>query len=237
MSDSLHSSFWLASTWAFAALGPGLVACATTGRAQEPLRYLALGDSYTIGEAVDESQRWPEQLRQALRDKGLHLAPPRIIAQSGWTTGELQEALAAAKPEPPFDLVTLLIGVNNQYRGLSLDAYGEEFEQLLQQAIHFAAGHAERVVVVSIPDYGLTPFVKEKGKDPNKIASELDEFNLRAAQLTRRYRSRWVDVTPTSRRYGSQAAMLAEDQLHPSGKMYALWSQLIVPHAQAALQR
>ncbi|WP_282298557.1 GDSL-type esterase/lipase family protein, partial [Stenotrophomonas sp. PS02289] len=122
------------------------------------LRYLALGDSYTIGEGVAEQGRWPVQLSAALRAAGVDIADPQIIATTGWTTDELDAGIDAAAPQGPFDLVTLLIGVNNQYRGRSVDEYRTQFSALLQRALGFAGQRAQRVLVLAIPDWGVTPF-------------------------------------------------------------------------------
>jgi lysophospholipase L1-like esterase len=183
-------------------------------------RYLALGDSYTIGESVDPGERFPAQLARAL-----HLGEPQIIARTGWTTDELNAAIDAAKPQGPFDLVTLLIGVNNQYRGRSEDEYRTQFAALLQRAVGFAGGDASRVIVVSIPDWGVTPFAE--GRDRAKIAREIDQFNAINREEAQRAGAKWVDITPISR--GSDAALVTGDGLHPSGKQYAEWVTRIAP--------
>ena len=144
------------------------------------LRYLALGDSYTIGEGVADSERWPVQLARALRADGLGVDDPQIIATTGWTTDELQAAIDRAAPTPGFDLVTLLIGVNNQYRGRPLDEYLRQFQGLLEHAIALAGGRARRVVVLSIPDWGVTPFAVASGRDVAQIAAQIDAFNREA---------------------------------------------------------
>ncbi|MGH8078339.1 MAG: GDSL-type esterase/lipase family protein, partial [Lysobacter sp.] len=146
------------------------------------MSYLALGDSYTIGEGVPEAGRWPVQLAAALRREGIDLADPRIIATTGWTTDELATAIDAAEPVGSFDFVSLLIGVNNQYRGRSVAEYRSEFTALLKRAIGFTGGRADRVLVLSIPDWGVTPFAaaqfaQQQGRDDAQIARELDAFN------------------------------------------------------------
>lgn len=203
---------------------------------QPGLRYLALGDSYTIGELVDESDRWPVQLAKELNAAGIVVASPEIIAKSGWTTDELNSAIDEAQPHSNYDFVTLLIGVNNQYRGRPVDNYAEEFADLLDRAILFAGGQSDRVLVVSIPDYGITPFVKEKEKDSKKIARELNAYNKTARQISRGKKVPFVNITPVSRKRGLEPAMIAEDNLHPSGKMYAEWTKLILPVARKLLQ-
>ena len=145
-------------------------------------RMLALGDSYTIGESVQENDRWPMQLVDMLREAGNNFEKPEIIAKTGWTTDELIAAINEANPQGPFDLVSLLIGVNNQYRGNSLLTYREEFEFLLRKAIDFAGGDIKKVIVVSIPDWGVTPFAE--GRDRKKIAQEIDDFNDANKEIT-----------------------------------------------------
>ena len=191
-------------------------------------RYLALGDSYTIGESVPESGRWPVQLA-----KRLHIGAPQIIARTGWTTDELDAAITGANPRPPFDLVTLLIGVNNQYRGRSAGEFREQFSALLQRAIRFAGGDAGRVVVVSIPDWGVMPFAE--GRDRAKIGGEIDAFNAISREETRRAGARYADVTPISRMAASDSSLVAGDGLHPSAKMYERWVEAIEPEARKAV--
>lgn len=200
-----------------------------------PLRYLALGDSYTIGEGVAPAQRWPVQLADRLRADGWNMAPPQIIATTGWTTTELQAGIDAAAPQGPFELVSLLIGVNNQYRGRSLDEYRQQFEALLLQAMTFAGGHTARVFVLSIPDWGLTPFARARGSDAALIGAQIDAFNAIAADRCSMHGVRLVDIIATSRDGGDMADMLAEDGLHPSGAMYARWTALALPAARDAL--
>jgi len=199
------------------------------------LRYLALGDSYTIGEGVDDAGRWPVQLAHALRAEGIGIDDPRIIAITGWTTDELQAAIDQAAPEPGFDLVTLLIGVNNQYRGRPLDEYLQQFQALLAHAIGLAGERPQRVLVLSIPDWGVTPFAAGSGRDLAQIAREIDAFNQEARIACNRRGVAFVDITPVSRRHGGAADMLTADGLHPSAAMYALWTALALPAARNAL--
>ena len=200
-------------------------------------RYLALGDSYTIGEGVAEHGRWPVQLAEALRREGFAIGDPRIIATTGWTTGELAAAIDAAEPlGDDWGFVTLLIGVNNQYRGLSLDDYRNKFRALLDRAIACAGGRASRVLVLSIPDWGVTPFAADSGRDRQAIASEIDAFNATAQAICNACAVRYVDITPTSRRHGREEAMLSEDALHPSAAMYGLWTGLALPAARGCLR-
>jgi lysophospholipase L1-like esterase len=199
------------------------------------LSYLALGDSYTIGEGVAVTGRWPAQLAQALRGEGIALADPRIIATTGWTTDELTWGIDGAEPLGEWDFVSLLIGVNNQYRGRSAVGYRGEFEELLRRAIRYAHGRADRVLVLSIPDWGVTPFVKTTPAKPETIATELDAFNAAARNVCEAHGVAFVDITPVSRERGGEAAMLAEDGLHPSAQMYTLWTQLALPVARGLL--
>lgn len=191
-------------------------------------RYFAIGDSYTIGESVTPAERFPHQLAREL-----DLPEPLIIAKTGWTTDELGNALDAIRVAGPYDLVTLLIGVNNQYRGRDAEQYRGEFAELLQRAIGFAGGDAKKVVVVSIPDWGVTPFAADR--DRAKIASEIDRYNAVNREETVKAGARYVDITPVSR--GNDPALVAGDGLHPSGKQYAEWVKLILPEARAALGR
>jgi lysophospholipase L1-like esterase len=203
---------------------------ATPARAADA-RYLALGDSYTIGEKVAPTERWPVQLAAALRGAGAKVVDPEIIATTGWTTDELKAGIAARDPKGPYELVTLLIGVNNQYRGRSSEQYRGEFRALLAQAIGFADGKAARVVVVSIPDWGVTPFAE--GKDRAAIGAAIDTFNAIGRDEATAAGAAFVDITPTSRE--RHASWEASDGLHPSGAQYTAWTRLILPAAQRAL--
>nr|WP_298127049.1 SGNH/GDSL hydrolase family protein [uncultured Pseudoxanthomonas sp.] len=199
------------------------------------LRYLALGDSYTIGEAVDEAGRWPMQLARLLRREGVLLGDPRIIATTGWTTDELDAAITAAEPLGEHDFVSLLIGVNNQYRGRDVDEYRTQFAALLWRAIGFARNRPDRVLVLSIPDWGVTPFAAQSDRDVAQIARELDAYNLAAREVCAQRGVAFVDITAVSRARGSEAAMVAEDGLHPSAAMYTEWTRLAFPVAHHLL--
>lgn len=199
------------------------------------LRFLALGDSYTIGESVPDSERWPVQLTACLRDAGFLIDSPEIIARTGWTTDELDIGIKSANPQGPYDLVSLLIGVNNQYRGRTSEEYRSQFQGLLQQAIVFAENDPKRVIVLSIPDWGVTPFAAEQ--DSQKIAAEIDEFNTinqAEAELAGTY---YVDITPISKTAAKNLDLIASDGLHPSGEMYKLWADLVFPIAKSILER
>ncbi|HJW47771.1 MAG TPA: SGNH/GDSL hydrolase family protein [Lysobacter sp.] len=199
------------------------------------LTYLALGDSYTIGEAVAEADRWPMQLARLLRAESVALADPRIVATTGWTTDELEWGIDAAEPLGTFDLVSLLIGVNNQYRDRSAVAYRSEFHTLLLRAIKFAGGRADRVLVLSIPDWGVTPFARGDKRDAATIGSEIDAFNTEAQKMCAKEGVAYVDITPASRQHGAE--MLAADGLHPSAAMYTLWTQAALPVARDLLAK
>jgi lysophospholipase L1-like esterase len=190
------------------------------------LRYLALGDSYTIGQSVADAERFPVQLAAALEQRGVTLAEPRIIAATGWTTTDLKNALAAASLEnQAFDLVSLLIGVNNQYQGRSLAGYKREFTELLLQSIRLARGDKERVLVLSIPDWGYTPFGQSRQE---AISAEIDSFNAVNRQVTDSLGVPYLDITPISRQGLSEPGLVASDGLHPSGRMYGQWVALMV---------
>ncbi|MCS7081236.1 MAG: SGNH/GDSL hydrolase family protein [Chloracidobacterium sp.] len=190
-------------------------------------RYLALGDSYTIGESVTEPERFPEQLCAALRRRGRTVDAPYIIARTGWTTDELAAAIAADPPQGTFDFVTLLIGVNDQYRGRSPEEYRPLFRALLRQAVAFAGGDARRVIVVSIPDWCMTPFAAGQGR--GNEGPLIDRFNVVNREEAAMVGAQYVDVTEISRRAARDRSLLAADGLHPSGKMYALWVEAILP--------
>ena len=199
--------------------------------------YLALGDSYTIGESVPGGARWPMQLADALRARGIRVADPRIIATTGWTTDELSAAMDAAEPLGTFGFVSLLIGVNNQYRGRELDNYRGEFATLLARCIALAGGRADRVLVLSIPDWGATPFGQGSGRDTAQIARELDAYNAVAAEECAARGVAFVDITPVSRSLGAQPDRIADDGLHPSPLAYADWTALALPVAERLLRK
>ena len=199
--------------------------------------YLALGDSYTIGEGVEASGRWPMQLARNLRAAGIAIADPRIIATTGWTTDELSAAMDDAEPLGEWEFVSLLIGVNNQYRGRDVDEYAGEFARLLQRAISLADARADRVLVLSIPDWGVTAFGAASGRDLAQIAGELDAYNAAARELCEARGVAFVDIAAIARGCGADAAMLAEDGLHPSALQYARWTDAALPVARDLLAR
>lgn len=201
----------------------------------QALRYLALGDSYSIGEGLAEAGRWPHQLAAALRSQGIAVADPQIIACTGWTTDELQAGIDAAQPPGVFDLVSLLIGVNDQYRGRPLQGYQHQFQQLLERAIGFAGGNPRRVLVLSIPDWGVTPYAQANNRDAALVATELDAFNATARSCCEQHQVAFIDITGISRDRGGEPAMLAADELHPSAEMYRRWCAQALPVATALL--
>jgi lysophospholipase L1-like esterase len=201
-------------------------------------RYLALGDSYTIGEGIDPAGRWPVQLAALLRRHGL--APgdsgePEILARTGWTTAELSAGIDAAAPRGPFALVSLLIGVNDQYRGGRPEDYRPAFAALLRRASAFAGGEPGRVIVLSIPDWSVTSYGIASGRDLPRVAREIRQFNQVNREETGRAGARYVDITAASEKALGDSAQLAPDGLHPSAAMYAEWARLALPAATAAL--
>ncbi len=198
-----------------------------------PLKFLALGDSYTIGESVATAERWPVVLAERLKEKGVSIEVPEIIATTGWTTDELKDGIEKAGPEGSYDLVSLLIGVNNQYRGYDTAVYEKEFRELLNIALGFAEKRS-RVFVVSIPDYGVTPFGKEK--DPKKISQEIDLYNQINKDLSSKAGVQYFDITGISRQAADDPELVADDGLHPSGKMYRQWVNIILPGVEKMLE-
>lgn len=195
-----------------------------------PLTYLALGDSYTIGEGVEEADRYPNQLIKRLNTSTERTwSDPEIIAKTGWTVEELEEGILDAAPTgEPYNLVTLLIGVNNQYRGRPIDDFQKEFEQMLLRAIGFAGNLPNHVFVLSIPDWGVTPFAAEKGSDVEKVKSEIDAFNAAKKEVCRKYGVAFIEITEEYRQIGGLPEMVVEDQLHPSAQVYSRWTEKLL---------
>ena len=192
----------------------------TTGK-----RFLALGDSYTIGQGVPASDNWPKQLAAELRADGIEIQTPQIIATTGWTTRDLANGIDQAAPQGVFDLVSLSIGVNNQYQGMPIRSFKADFVGLLGRAIQFAGGDQAKVFVVSIPDYGVTPF----GQNGNaaQISKEIDEYNSIIQEVCTETGILYVDVNPISKKALSDRTLIANDGLHPSAKMYQMWVDLM----------
>jgi lysophospholipase L1-like esterase len=190
------------------------------------VRYLALGDSYTIGEGVEPPARWPAVLARLLREREIEVDEPQIVARTGWTTDELMAAIDQERPRGPFGLVSLLIGVNNQYRGRLLDEYRRQFRDLLGMAVDLAEGEPCHVVVVSIPDWGATPFAE--GRDRIRIAAEIDAFNRVNREEAANVGARYADVTAYSREVGAQKEYLVADRLHYARKAYAAFAEIVL---------
>ena len=215
----------------------------TNNIVMEPLRtdttaslntYLALGDSYTIGESVAIQDRFPNQVVKLLHDVNVTVAAPKIIATTGWTTRNLISSLDANPPQNNYSLVSLLIGVNNQYQGRSIDEYRTEFTLLLNRAIQYAANKKNRVFVISIPDYSVTPFAA--GYDTARIAREIDAFNLVNKDVSTQLGVTWIDITGISREATTDPSLIAGDGLHPSGKQYKRWADLLAPLMKQVVQ-
>lgn len=196
--------------------------------------YLALGDSYTIGEQVPTAENFPHQLVTTLNAQGLKVSEPIIIATTGWTTDELAAAIKERNVQDTFSFVTLLIGVNNQYRGRDLDNYRQEYTQLLDTAIRYANGHVNNVFVLSIPDWGVTPFAE--GRDRAQIAKDIDAYNAACKDITLAHKCHYLDITDSTRKNGTTPVYLAEDGLHPSGKEYKIWAERLAPMVTKVLK-
>jgi lysophospholipase L1-like esterase len=184
--------------------------------------FLALGDSYTIGESIPSGQNFPHQTVDLLKKSGYSIQSPDIIACTGWTTDELQQAINASDLSASYNIVTLLIGVNNQYRGYDINEYASQFERLLQQAIQFAGNDTAHVFVLSIPDWGVTPFAE--GRDRTQIATEIDTYNAVNKKIALQYNVNYIDITPDTREAAREPSLVAGDGLHPSGAEYAKWA-------------
>lgn len=198
------------------------------------MKFLALGDSYTIGESVNESARWPMQLVNLLKNEGIDFNAPEIIARTGWTTAELAQGIIEAEiADKNYDLVSLSIGVNNQYRGVekgyTVELFHKEFEELVIQAISFAGGKPSNVFVLSIPDWGVTTFAKAQNVDAIKIGKEIDSYNDVKKSICHQYNVIYFDITAISREAGDMDGLLADDGLHPSVNMYKKWVDVLIP--------
>jgi lysophospholipase L1-like esterase len=189
------------------------------------ITYLALGDSYTIGESVSMPDRYPVILSEELKKNNFKVSDPDIIATTGWTTANLKEGISLAGMRgKKYDMVSLLIGVNNEYQGRSLSEYKTEFKELLYMAIDLAHGNKKKVFVISIPDYGYTP---SYASHQAKISPAIDNFNVANKQITDSMEVKYFDITPISRKGLEDPELIASDGLHPSGKMYRQWVDLM----------
>ena len=195
--------------------------------------YLAFGDSYTIGESVPTAENFPNKTIQLLKNAGKDFKAAEILATTGWTTDELQNNINNRSFTPPYNVVTLLIGVNNQYRGRPVETYKPEFENLLKQAINFAGGKADHVIVLSIPDWSVTPFAA--GRDREQIAREINEYNAANKAISEKHNVHYIDITPWTREAGNDPTLLASDGLHPSSKEYARWAVKLADKIKALL--
>ena len=198
---------------------------------------LCLGDSYTIGEAVDEQERFPMQAVDLLKKDGIAFDKPTIIAKTGWTTDELAAAIKEAKYTAPAEgaYVTLLIGVNNQYRNRDAEQYRKEFIELLNTALQYAHGKSGHVFVLSIPDWGMTPFAANGSRGAENIGKAIDLFNSINKQEALMAHVNYIDITPISRQVIQHPELVAHDGLHPSGKMYAGWAKLLAEKMKAVI--
>jgi lysophospholipase L1-like esterase len=207
---------------------------ADTTKIKGPYQYLALGDSYTIGQSVSASESFPYQLKAQLYQKGFSVTDPKIIAVTGWTTTDLTNAINQARLTTKYDIVTLLIGVNNQFQGMSQSDYRTQFVQLLNTSISFANGNKLHVFVISIPDYSVTPFAS--GSDKTKIATEIDQFNAINRDESTKAGVNYLNITDISRMAATDPTLITYDGLHPSGKMYGLWMDRLSPMVAAQLK-
>lgn len=198
------------------------------------IKYLALGDSYTIGEGVDETARFPVQLVDSLRQRGYQVNDAKIIAQTGWRTDNLMNAIINEDITDTFDIVSLLIGVNNQFQGRTVEQYRTPFRDLLEKSIELTGGNANKVFVISIPDYGVTPF--GSSGNPERIAEEIDEFNAVNLEISDSLNVSYFNITPISRQAANDSQLIANDGLHPSGEMYRLWVELMLDEVESKIQ-
>lgn len=189
------------------------------------VRMIALGDSYTIGESVNLKQRWPHQLVSELRKQGKDVVEPDYIATTGWTTADLLEGIAGnLEREKSYNLVSILIGVNNQYQGLNINIYEPELRRIIDLAIEIAGQDTSRIFMLSIPDYAYTPF----GKGDKIISRDIDAYNQICKRVAMDYGIAWIDITPISRRGLDEPVLVAGDGLHPSGEQYREWVEKII---------
>lgn len=219
----LGFSTLIALTWSLTPAVVEPVRSVGAGPADSGRSYLALGDSYTIGQSVQVEDRYPVQAVRNLNEDHISCSGPDIIATTGWTTANLLDALShRATPSAHYDLVSLLIGVNNQYQGRSQAEYSREFAELIRESIRLAGNRPSHVIVLSIPDYSVTPFAR--GSNTELIASQIDSFNVINHKIAMDYKVSWVDITGDSRRAATDPSLVAFDGLHFSGKEYEIWA-------------
>ena len=218
------------------ALQPGFKCYSNmTEQSDKSYTFLCLGDSYTIGEGVPFFENFPSQVVQMARKSGIPFQAPEIVAKTGWTTDELQAAIKKHQFLASYDFVTLLIGVNNQYRNLSIKEYESEFESLLKDAIAFAGGKRDHVIVLSIPDWGITPFAA--GRDSKKITDEIDSFNNINKMIAEKFKTHRINITPGTREAANDSSLITSDGLHPSAKEYTRWAEKIFSIIRSSLSK
>jgi len=194
-----------------------------------PVNYLALGDSYTAGEGVSGSERWPLQLADHLSAAAVPISEVRIVAESGWTTADLIRGITSAGIEKSYDLVSVLIGVNNQFRGFDVALFRKEFQELMEMSISLTDGRSGRILVLSIPDYSVTEYVQVLGLDQTRIRNELTAYNEIIKEISEDYGAVFCDITSISRMAGQYPELTAQDGLHPSAAMYEKWVEACYP--------
>ena len=215
--------------------GISTIACShEASPAKAAATVLSIGDSYTIGEGVAPEERWPIQLAELLGDRGVSVEEPRIIARTGWTTDDLREALRRSVLEGPYELITLLVGVNDQFRGGEPAEYRQDLDRLIDLALPLV-DDPSNLVMLSIPDYGATPFGQRRA--PERIAREIDAFNAIGLEIARKRGLRYVEITELTRERGADRDWLAPDELHPSGRMYLAWARLALDECSQVLGR
>lgn len=213
-----------------------VAATSLTATADLAMKYLALGDSYTIGESVVVSERWPQQLVELLRQRGVAIADPEIIAVTGWTTEELMAAIDRQDPPNDYGLVSVLAGVNNQYRGQSVETYAAELRALLDRAVTFAGGNRQRVFVLSIPDWTATPFFASTGRDFESQRNQMARYNVACREVAEAAGLAYYDITPSTLKAATDRSLVAADGLHPSGELYKRWASQIVDRVHETLR-
>jgi lysophospholipase L1-like esterase len=201
---------------------------------KENYSYLALGDSYTIGEGLSSHVNFPNQTVRFLVQSGYSMSQPMIVARTGWTTKELQAEIASRSLDKNYDIVSLLIGVNNQYRSENLQDYEQQLEELLLQCVAFASKNPAHVFVLSIPDWGVTPYAE--GRDREKISKEIDSFNLINKKISEKWRVNYIDITSGSRDAAADRSLITGDGLHPSAKEYSRWAGKLAAVIQEQLK-
>lgn len=232
----LPPSIRVSASWVvLMAIGTGTMG-APDATQQKQASYLALGDSYTIGESVPQARRWPVQLVAQLRSEGIAVADPRIVARTGWTTDELSNAMDEADLVGPYAMVSLLIGVNNQYRQRSAEEYAGEFRRLLERSSALAGDQPDRVLVMNIPDWGVTPFGASDERGRQVIGQQIAAYNAVNRRISEAAGVHYVDVFDISRRAAGDVSLIADDSLHPSGTMYELWTRAALPAARDILK-